>query len=56
MISLTAALEGVCTIWQPDGSQQSVRVVDFVTGVHQNVLRPGDLLRSIDLPASALHK
>ncbi len=56
MISLTAALEGVCTIWQLDGSERSVRVVDFVTGVHQNILAPGDLLRSIDLPASALHK
>jgi CO/xanthine dehydrogenase FAD-binding subunit len=56
MISLTAALEGVCTIWQRDGSERHVPVVDFVTGVHENVLGPGDLLRSIDLPASALHK
>lgn len=55
MISLSVALEGVCTIWQRDGSERHVRVLDFVTGVHQNVLRPGDLLRSIDLPASALH-
>ncbi len=31
-------------------------VLDFVTGDNQNVLGPGDLLRSIDLPASALHK
>ncbi len=56
MISLTAALEGVCTVWQSDGSERRVRVVDFVTGVNQNVLGPGDLLRSIDLPASALYK
>ena len=56
MISLTAALEGVCTIWQRDGGERRVRVVDFVTGVQQNVLGPGDLLRSIDLPASAFHK
>jgi len=56
MISLTAALEGVCIVWQRDGGEQRVRVVDFVTGVHQNILEPGDLLRSIDLPASALHK
>jgi CO/xanthine dehydrogenase FAD-binding subunit len=56
MISLTAALEGVCTIWQRDGSERRVRVLDFVTGVHQNILGPGDLLRCIDLPASALHK
>jgi CO/xanthine dehydrogenase FAD-binding subunit len=56
MISLTAALEGVCTIWRPDGSQHCVPVQDFVTGNHRNVLGPGDLLRSIDVPASALHK
>lgn len=56
MISLTAALEGVCTIWRPDGSERHVRVVDFVTGVHENVMEPGDLLRSIELPTSALVK
>ena len=31
-------------------------VEDFVTGNHQNVLQPGDLLRSIELPASAMRK
>ncbi len=56
MISLTAALEGVCTIWPHDGGERLVRVADFVTGVQQNVLGPGDLLRSINLPASALQK
>ncbi len=56
MISLTTALDGVCTIWQRNGGERSVRVVDFVTGAQQNVLGPGDLLRSIDLPASAFHK
>jgi CO/xanthine dehydrogenase FAD-binding subunit len=56
LISLTAALEGVCTIWQPDGGERRVPVVDFVTGDHANVLRSGELLRSIDLPASALEK
>jgi CO/xanthine dehydrogenase FAD-binding subunit len=56
LISLTAALEGVCLIWQPDGGERRVPVVDFVTGDHQNVLRPGELLRGIDLPASALRK
>jgi CO/xanthine dehydrogenase FAD-binding subunit len=56
MISLSAALEGVCTIWRREGGERRVPVVDFVTGDHQNVLGPGDLLRSIDLPESALHK
>lgn len=56
MISLTAALEGVCTLWPRDGSPRAVSVVDFVTGNHANVLRPGELLRSIHLPSSALTK
>ena len=29
-------------------------VADFVTGPGQNVLRPGELLRSVQLPAAAL--
>jgi CO/xanthine dehydrogenase FAD-binding subunit len=56
MISLTASLEGGCTLWPRDGAPREVRVVDFVTGNHQNVLAPGELLRSIFLPASALKK
>ncbi len=56
MISLTAALEGVCTLWPRDAEPRTLPVVDFVTGNHKNVLRPGELLRSIHLPASALTK
>jgi CO/xanthine dehydrogenase FAD-binding subunit len=56
MISLTAALEGVCTLWPRDGKPREVAVVDFVTGNHENALQEGELLRSIHLPASALAK
>jgi len=56
MISLTAALEGVCTLWPRDGQPRAVPVVDFVVGNHRNVLRPGELLRSVHLPAAALRK
>ncbi len=56
MISLTAALEGVCTLWPREGGPREVPVIDFVTGNHANVLAPGELLRSIRLPASALRK
>jgi CO/xanthine dehydrogenase FAD-binding subunit len=56
MISLTAALEGVCTLWPQNGKPRQVPVVDFVTGMHTNVLQKGELLRSILLPASALTK
>lgn len=56
MISLTAALEGICTIWPRAGAPWTIPVADFVTGNHANVLQPGDLLRSIHLPADALTK
>jgi CO/xanthine dehydrogenase FAD-binding subunit len=56
MISLTAALEGICTLWPRDGQPRTVPVVDFVTGNHKNVLQKGELLRSIHLPAAALKK
>jgi CO/xanthine dehydrogenase FAD-binding subunit len=54
MIALTAALDGVCTIWKTDGSEQKIGVADFVIGDQRNVLSPGDLLRQIDLPLAAL--
>lgn len=56
MISLTVALEGVYTLRSRDGSERRVAAEEFVTGDHQNILQPGDLLRSIDLPTSALRK
>ena len=54
MISLCAALDGECLIWTPDGGTSRVAVADFVTGANENVLRPGELLRRIDLPRQAL--
>jgi CO/xanthine dehydrogenase FAD-binding subunit len=54
MIALTAALDGVCTIWKANGSEQRIGVADFVIGDQRNVLAPGDLLRQIDIPVTAL--
>jgi len=56
MISLTVALEATYTLWPRDASPREVRAVDFVTGNHANVLRPGELMRSIHVPAAALSK
>jgi len=56
MISLTAALEGIYTLRLRDGSEHRVAAEEFVTGNNQNILQPGDLLRAIDLPVSALRK
>jgi len=56
MISLTSALDGVCTIWQADGGERKIPVADFVTGDQRNVLAPGDLLRQVDIPLAALKR
>jgi CO/xanthine dehydrogenase FAD-binding subunit len=56
MISLTSALDGVCTVWKTGGGEQKLTVADFVTGDQRNVLTPGDLLRSIDVPLAALKR
>jgi CO/xanthine dehydrogenase FAD-binding subunit len=56
MISLTVALEGIYTLWPRDAPPRDVQAVDFFTGNHANILRPGELLRSIHLPAKALSK
>jgi CO/xanthine dehydrogenase FAD-binding subunit len=56
MISLTVALEAIYTLWPRDAPPREVPAMDFVTGNHTNVLRPGELLRSIKIPASALAK
>jgi CO/xanthine dehydrogenase FAD-binding subunit len=56
MISLASALDGVCTIWQADGGERKVSAGDFVTGNQRNVLKPGDLLRQVDLPLTALKR
>ena len=56
MISLTAALAGVCTIWSPDGSERRIPVGDFILGPQKNALMPGELLRLIELPVSALRQ
>lgn len=54
MISLTAALDGVLTVWRADGSDYTIAVTDFVTGVATNVLAPGDILRAVWLPVAAM--
>ena len=54
MISLAAALDGVATIWTKGGGERRISIVEFVTGAQKNILAPSDVLRQIELPASAL--
>jgi CO/xanthine dehydrogenase FAD-binding subunit len=56
MITMTVALEASYTLQCTDGSERTVDAADFVTGNHENVLAPGELLRKIDIPAAALRK
>jgi CO/xanthine dehydrogenase FAD-binding subunit len=56
MISLAAALDGVCVIWTGEGEERRTSVVDFVKGPQSNALLPGEVLRSVELPAEALKK
>jgi CO/xanthine dehydrogenase FAD-binding subunit len=56
MTSLATSLEGIYTLLALDGTTRTVPAIEFITGVHQNLLARGELLRSILLPASALKK
>ena len=56
MITMAVALEADYTLWAPDGSERTVEAADFVTGNHQNILAPGEVLRKIDIPMNALRK
>jgi CO/xanthine dehydrogenase FAD-binding subunit len=54
MTSLTASLDGWCVLEAPDGARRRLAVTDFVVGAGRTALEPGEFLRSIFLPASAL--
>ncbi|MHA6761912.1 FAD binding domain-containing protein [Streptacidiphilus sp. PAMC 29251] len=54
MISLTAALDGVCLLRAQDGAERRLPVSELVTGAGRKALGEGELLRSITLPDAAL--
>jgi CO/xanthine dehydrogenase FAD-binding subunit len=54
MTSLTAALDGICTIWTPGGGARKVPVTELVTGPSTTSLAPGELLRAVTLAPAAL--
>jgi CO/xanthine dehydrogenase FAD-binding subunit len=56
MTALTTALDGVCTIWTPDGAERHLPASEFVLGPQHNALQPRELLRAIVLPAAALRR
>ena len=56
MISLTVALEAEYELWPREGAPRRVPAAAFVTGVHANVLAPGELLRAIRVQAAVLQR
>ncbi len=56
MVALTVALDGSAWIWRHDGGDERLPMRDFVCGPQQNALRPGDLLRAVEVPLQALQR
>lgn len=56
MVTMTVALEATYRLWAADGSERTVAAQDFVVGDHQNLLYPGEILRSVHIPGNALRK
>ncbi|RMI32631.1 FAD binding domain-containing protein [Nocardia stercoris] len=56
MITMTVALDATYRLWSVDGSERTVTAREFVLGDHANALRPGEILRSVHIPAYALRK
>ncbi len=54
MISLTAGLGAEVVVWTPDGGERREPVTSFVTGAGTTTLAPGEVLRAVDVPTSAL--
>ena len=54
MIALTSAFAGEVVVWSPDGGERRTPVTEFVRGPEVVDLRPGEVVRAVDLPAAAL--
>jgi CO/xanthine dehydrogenase FAD-binding subunit len=54
MTTLATALDGVATVWDAEGNERRQLVEDLVVGTQRTTLAPGEVLRAIHLPATAL--
>lgn len=54
MVSMAAALHGVCVLRAADGHERRLPVGEFVTGDRRTCLRAGEVLRCLRLPAAGL--
>ncbi|MGU3667425.1 FAD binding domain-containing protein [Methylobacterium sp. A49B] len=54
LIALATALDATCTVWSPDGGERGLATTAFVLGPRRTALQPGEILRSVSIPAAAL--
>ena len=54
MTSLAAGLDADVLLWGPDGTDRRMPAAAFVTGNTSNALRPGEVLRAVEVSADAL--
>ena len=54
MTSLAAGLDADVLVWGPDGTDRRLPAAAFVTGNTTNALRPGEVLRAVEVPPDAL--
>jgi CO/xanthine dehydrogenase FAD-binding subunit len=54
MTSLAAGLDAEVLVWCPDGTDRRIPAASFVTGDTTNDLRPGEVLRAVEIAPEAL--
>ncbi|WP_405160357.1 FAD binding domain-containing protein [Nocardia sp. NBC_01499] len=54
VLAALTALDGVALVWGTDGVDRRIPLREFVLGAGRNVLRPGEVVRSITVPTSSL--
>jgi CO/xanthine dehydrogenase FAD-binding subunit len=56
MIALTAARDPTSQVREPDGNVRGVAKTELLMGPQRSARGPGEILRGIDIPASALRR
>lgn len=56
MAALAVALQGICTIWAPNGTEYFLPALEFITGAQATALRHGEILRALRVTGPALSR
>ncbi|MDY0892366.1 FAD binding domain-containing protein [Frigoribacterium sp. CFBP9039] len=54
MTSLMSTLDATAVVWTSDGGERRTPVAEFVTGVRESALAPGEVLRALEIPTASL--